>query len=153
MKKLLLIIVATVTSLIAHAQVITSSSILDSYQKAILNANSEYCYNADIENGRVTAQYVYRKAMNDTTATQLRPHLKYCYEYDAADRLVSRTKLRWDSSALDWTADSRLDYSYSDDSYTVDLRKWDEADRQYGRPTQKMSYSILPDRSLANVTQ
>ena len=147
MKRFIHLIIISMMTIIANAQVITANSILENYQNATLNENSDFCYNVEMADGRITTQYVYRKVGDN--GNELRPSIQYQYEYDSADRLLSRTKLRWDNVSKKWQTDSRLDYSYATDSFTVETRKWNDSKRQYGQPINKMAYQILPDSSLA----
>lgn len=41
--------------------IITAATILATYISSTANINSQYCYNADIENGQVKTMYVYDK--------------------------------------------------------------------------------------------
>ena len=147
MKRFIHLLIISMMTLIANAQVITANSILENYQNATQNENSEFCYNVEMADGRITIQYVYRKVGDN--GNELRPSIQYQYEYDSADRLLSRTKLRWDNVSKKWQTDSRLDYSYTADSFTVETRKWNDSKRQYGQPINKMAYQILPNSSLA----
>ena len=149
MKKLIHLLIISMMTIIANAQVITANSIIENYQNATQNENSDFCYNVEMNEGRITTQYVYRKVGDN--GTELRPSIQYQYEYDAADRLLSRTKLRWDNVSRKWNTDSRLDYTYTADSFTVETRKWNENKHQYGKPINKVAYQILPDKSLALV--
>ncbi len=147
MKRFIHLLIISMMTLIANAQVITANSILENYQNAAQNEDSEFCYNVEMSDGRITTQYVYRKVGDN--GTELRPSIQYQYEYDSADRLLSRTKLRWDNVSKKWQTDSRLDYNYTADSFTVETRKWNDGKRQYGQPINKVAYQILPNKSLA----
>jgi YD repeat-containing protein len=147
MKRFIHLLIISMMTLIANAQVITANSILENYQNAAQNENSEFCYNVEMSDGRITTQYVYRKVGDN--GTELRPSIQYQYEYDSADRLLSRTKLRWDNVSKKWQTDSRLDYNYTADSFTVETRKWNDGKRQYGQAINKVTYQILPNKSLA----
>ena len=149
MKKLIHLIILSLMTILANAQVITANSILENYQNAIQNEKSDFCYNVQMTDGRITTQYVYRKVGDN--GTELRPSIQYQYEYDSADRLLSRTKLRWDNISSKWETDSRLEYSYDADCFTVETRKWNESKNLYDKPISKVAYQILPDKSLALV--
>lgn len=147
MKRMIHLLVISLMTILANAQVITSTSIFENYQNATMNESSDYCYNVELTDGRITTQYVYRKVGDN--GTQLRPSLQYVYEYDTSDRLLSRIKMRWDNVSKKWNTDSRLDYSYEADSFTVELRKWNAAKHEYGKPVSKLAYQILPNQALA----
>ena len=149
MKRLIHLLVISLMTLIANAQVITANSILENYQNATLNENSDFCYNVEMTDGRITTQYVYRKVGDN--GNELRPSIQYLYEYDSSDRLLTRTKMRWDNVSKKWETDSRLDYSYQADTFTVEMRKWNDNKHDYGKPLSKTEYQILPNKSLALV--
>ena len=66
--------------------IITTATIMAMYLNAAGSANSQYAYNADIENGQVSTMYVMNKS-----GKSLSGKLKYSYTYDAAGRLTAKT--------------------------------------------------------------
>ena len=59
MKKSLIVAAMMLLTAAAQAQTITASDVMATYQNAVNNTDSKYCYNAEVEQGIVRTQYVY----------------------------------------------------------------------------------------------
>ena len=66
--------------------IITTATVMAMYLNAAGSINSQYAYNADIENNQVKTMYVMNKSGNSLSSK-----LKYAYSYDAEGRLSSKT--------------------------------------------------------------
>ena len=91
--------------------IITTATIMAMYLNAAGSANSQYAYNADIENGQVSTMYVMNKS-----GKSLSGKLKYSYTYDAAGRLTAKTANRYNSLTGKYVPAFRLDFSYTADA-------------------------------------
>ena len=69
--------------------IITAATIMAIYLNSTGNVNSQYCYNADMDNGRITTMYVYDKHEGGLSG-----RLEYRYAYDAEGRVTSKTVMR-----------------------------------------------------------
>ena len=98
------------------------------------NFEKKFAYNHEVENGQVTAQYVYR-----VEGRLLKQHLKYNFTYDVQGRILRKEARRWDATAQDYRPGFCLDMTYVGDEKEVTYALWDE---------QTGSYSDLHTRAV-----
>jgi hypothetical protein len=115
--------------------IITAATILSMYLSSAMNENATYCYNANIDNGRVNTMYVYNRDGNYLTAK-----LAYTYEYDDQDRLVKKEVMRWDAVRNEWVKDHCLELTYDVEGYEVSKRNWNRKDQAYEPAKEKAVY-------------
>ena len=115
--------------------IITAATILSMYLSTATNENAMYCYNANIDNGRVNTMYVYNRDGNYLTAK-----LAYNYEYDDQDRLVKKEVLRWNERRNEWVKDHCLELTYDIEGYEVSKRNWNRKDQAYEPAREKAVY-------------
>ena len=115
--------------------IITAATILSMYLSSAMNENATYCYNANIDNGRVNTMYVYNRDGNYLTAK-----LAYNYEYDDQDRLVKKEVLRWNERRNEWVKDHCLELTYDIEGYEVSKRNWNRKDQAYELAKEKAVY-------------
>ena len=147
MKKLFFAAAMMLFTTAASAQTITNESVMKTYLDAVQTENADYAYNADIENGILTTQYIYRKSQSHrgkNACTMLTPHVKHCYSYDAEGRLANRTTYFWNTTAGDWQTTYRLDYSYQPGLSIVECSKWNAAANRFASPSDRMVYEVTP---------
>ena len=78
--------------------IITVSTIMSMYMNLVTDGtNTNYCYNAEIDNGRVMAMTVY-----NNHGESLEAKVKHEYLYDSEDRLVRKETLKWNSLTASW---------------------------------------------------
>ena len=106
--------------------------------------NTNYCYNAEIENGRVMAMTVY-----NNHGLTIDAKVRHEYLYDSEDRLVRKETLKWNSVTASWEKFSCLDYCYDEDSYTVEKMMWDNTRNEYAEAGEYSHYTVLLDNVLA----
>ena len=121
--------------------IITICTVLSMYMTSLENVNSEYFYNADIENGIVTTMYVY-----DNSSTGLTPKLSYDFKYDAEGRLIEKTTNRWDKWSQQYKPSSRLEMTYTDKGYEVAHSVWS---KKGWKPTEIAFYQVENDQILS----
>ena len=126
---------------------LTAAAIMSMYMNAAQNTKSDYCYNAEIENGRVTTQYVYRE-----TPKALTPHRRHGYEYDEQGRLTARTTYGWNTTTDEWQPVCRWLYSYTAAGYSVEIAYWDARHARFAEPTSKSVYALTAFSTVAYVT-
>ena len=125
--------------------IITVTTIMSMYMNLTTNVeNSNYCYNADIEDGKVKAMVVY-----DKDGESLCAKLKRLYTYDEQGRLVKRETLAWNNAKQTWTKNSCLCYNYNAEGYTVEKRLWDDNKNDYASAKEYSSYTIVMDNVMA----
>lgn len=147
MKKLFFAAAMMLLTTAASAQTITNESVMKTYLDAVQTENADYAYNADIENGILTTQYIYRKSQSHRgkkAYTMLTPHVKHCYNYDAEGRLANRTTYFWNATTGDWQTTYRLDYSYQPGLSIVECSKWNAAANRFASPSDRMVYEVTP---------
>lgn len=138
----------------AKAQTITAESVMKVYNDAVLSKDNGFAYNADIEDGLLTAQYVYQKETVGTgrkARVELRPYVMYRYEYDDMLRLTRRTTFWWDSFERQWQRSYRLDYTYEPGRSIVECRRWNKTSRRFVDADEKTVYELNPDGSAGRV--
>ncbi len=125
--------------------IITVSTIMSMYMNLVTDVtNTNYCYNAEIENGRVMAMTVY-----NNHGLTIDAKVRHEYLYDSEDRLVRKETLKWNSVTASWEKFSCLDYSYDEDSYTVEKMMWDNTRTEYAEAGEYSHYMVLLDNVLA----
>ena len=142
MKKLAVLSLMCLLTMVTSAQVLTSKTVNDVYEQMTLNDEKGFAYNAEHnEAGVITTMYVYRRK-----GDQLKPHCQYQYDYDDKGLLQRRTILRWKQGA--WRSTARLDYQLQAGSYTVELSRWNKRTRQFDAPMERMTYALTEDRQV-----
>ena len=147
MKKLFFAAAMMLFTTAASAQTITNESVMKTYLDAVQTENADYAYNADIENGILNTQYIYRKSQSHrgkNACTMLTPHVKHCYSYDAEGRLANRTTYFWNATTGDWQTTYRLDYSYQPGLSIVECSKWNAAANRFASPSDRLVYEVTP---------
>ena len=124
--------------------IITAAAIFSMYLNAAENNNSEYYYNADMENGKVTTMYVFTEE-----GQTLSGKVAYHYEYDEQDRLVKKEVMRWNSVSGKWENDYSLDLIYNEDGYELSRSVWDKRTQAYLPTTEKAVYQYVTDQVVA----
>ena len=121
---------------------ITAGVIMSLYMNAAQNNESDYCYNADIENNHVVAQYVYNRFTvpnGNSECVVLKPKLKHHYDYDTEGRLLVRTTSNWNGS--EWQPTDKLEYKYTPTGYSVALSHWDMLRQHFTQPVATTVYN------------
>lgn len=125
--------------------IITVSTIMSMYMNLVTDVtNTNYCYNAEIENGRVMAMTVY-----NNHGLTIDAKVRHEYLYDSEDRLVRKETLKWNPVTASWEKFSCLDYSYDEDCYTVEKMMWDNTRNEYAEAGEYSHYTVLLDNVLA----
>ena len=115
--------------------IITAATIMAMYLNSTGNLNSQYCYNADVENGQVKTMYVYDKVGNSLSGK-----LEYRYEYDNLGRVTAKDTYRRNAQTGRMTPESRLTYTYSADGYTLERSLWNGKTGAFDRATSRTEY-------------
>lgn len=115
--------------------IITAATIMAMYLNSTGNINSQYCYNADVENGQVKTMYVY-----DKVGKSLSGKLEYRYEYDSYGRITAKETYRRNARTGLMTPESRLTYTYNADGYTLERSLWNSAAKAFDRADSRTEY-------------
>ena len=116
---------------------ITAATIMAIYLNSAGNLDSRYCYNADVENGRVMTMYVY-----DKQGLALSGKMEHRYEYDAQGRVTAKETYRRDAVTGRMKPHSRLDYTYTADGYTVERSLWNSRRNGYDSADSRTEYRM-----------
>lgn len=150
MKKFMIFSMMCLMALTAKAQVLTSATVNKVYQSAIKESGDEFAYETERDdNDNITTMYVYQKENRHKGKDNLKPVCRYQYVYTADGLLSSRTKSLWRKG--DWQLFGRHDYTLTDDSYTVEFSRWNKKKAVYDLPLGRMTYTLMPDHSVANI--
>ncbi len=117
--------------------IITAATIMAMYLNSAGNLNSQYCYNADIENGKVTTMYVY-----DKDGEHLSGKLEYRYSYDVLGRVTAKEVYRRDAATGIMMPDSRYDYTYAPGGYAVERSLWNSRRNGYDSADSRTEYRM-----------
>lgn len=115
--------------------IITAATIMAMYINSTGNINSQYCYNADVENGQVKTMYVY-----DKVGESLSGKLEYRYEYDNQGRVTVKETYRRNARTGRMTPESRLTYTYTADGYTLERSLWNGTTKAFDRADSRTEY-------------
>lgn len=123
---------------------VTAGMILSMFTQATQVTNGgDYVYNADIEEGRLTTLYAYRKA-----ETMLEKQSMSTYRYDEQNRLKEKVTYRWDADELKWVPVKQLAFAYSDMLVTVDYARWNSDTNHFNAPEKRTEYMGFADTLL-----
>lgn len=115
--------------------IITAATIMAMYINSSSNLNSQYCYNAEMENGRIKTMYVY-----DKVGESLSGKLEYRYEYDNQGRVTVKETYRRNARTCRMTPESRLTFTYTADGYTLERSLWNGMTKTFDRADSRTDY-------------
>ena len=146
MKKLAILSLMCLTSILMQAQVLTSKTISSIYDKVTTDGDPAFAYNADFAaDGTIEAMYVYQRRKDI-----LKPLYQYQYTYTDEGLLQSRTTLCWRNGQ--WRTVYKLDYSLLADSYTVDYSRYSRRAHSFEAPVDRMVFQLLPNEQTSCVS-
>lgn len=152
MKKLVFFTMMCVAAMSAKAQVLTSETVNNVYEKVINQTEGDFYYNAEMTGKDITTMYVYKNNCCRNGQVTLMPHLKYEYTYAADGTLTSRVAFRWVESQNDWVCAARFDYTLADGKYSAEYSRYNHTTNSFDQPTEKMVYSLMPGDSVNYVS-
>lgn len=100
--------------------------------------NGNFVYNAEMQDGKISAIISYKNDMNCLTA-----NTKHLYDYDEQDRVVSDQTLRWNTQKGEWIPVKCIEYSYDGNNITMSYMKWDNKCNYYLSPSEKVVYTTM----------
>lgn len=110
-------------------------------------AGSDYYYNTDIQDGKVCMLDVYQQ----DDFKMLSPKMEYRFSYDDQDRLVSKEAYQWNAIMQNWSRYYCMNFSYADDSYSIEICDWNNKTKAYDAAREKSVYHIEGD-DIASVS-
>lgn len=124
--------------------IITAATIFTMYMNAAGTQNNHFCYNADIQDGKVTSMNIM-----DRDGETISEKLQYRFTYDEADRVASKEALKWDAATRQWEPYYLLDYDYANNACTIERREWNGRKGDYTLITERTTYQKIFDNVLA----
>jgi hypothetical protein len=150
MKKFMISSMMCLMALTSNAQVMTSATVDNVYDKVSLAGETEFVYNADRDaDGKIATMVVYQQQSLRKGNFNLKPIYRYLYTYAADGVLTSRTKYVWRKQQ--WKCAGRHDYSLGAGLYTVSYSRWNKKKVCFDEPVGMITYTLLPDESIASV--
>ena len=153
MKKLMICSMMCLMTIVTEAQVLTSQTIRQCYEKAAAQANVSdndnylFIYNADFVGDAVKTQYVYQQKRSGKGKPE--PAVRYDYQYGDDGLLLSRITYRWHEG--EWLCMGRHDYLLQDDSYVMEYSRWNIFRGRYDNPCEKTVLALLPDQTISEI--
>ena len=153
MKKLMICSMMCLMAIAAEAQVLTSQTVRQCYEKAAAQANASdddnylFIFNADFDGDAVKTQYVYKQKRCGKGTTV--PVMRYNYQYGADGLLLSRITYRWHEG--EWICMGRHDYLLQDDCYVMEYSRWNVFRERYDNPCEKTVFALLPDQTVCDI--
>jgi hypothetical protein len=104
-------------------------------------AGSDYYYNADIHDNQVCMLDVYQQ----DDFKMLSRKMEYRFTYDDQNRLVSKEAYKWNPLMMEWSHYYRMNFSYTDDGYAIEVSDWNYMTKTYDAVKEKSVYHIEGD--------
>ena len=152
MKKFVFATLMCVAAMSAKAQVLTSESVNNVFDKMIHSSKSNFAYNVEMNGNDITTMYVYKVKTTGNGLETLRQHMKYDYTYAADGTLTSKVTYHWNSDQNDWVCAARYDYTVGNDTYTVEYSRYNRKTASFDQPVDKIVYSLIPFDDVNNVS-
>ena len=124
--------------------IITILTVLSMYMNAVHDLNSEYYYNAEIEDGVLTTMYVYNQEEKG-----LSPKLACHFDYDAEGRLTEKVVSRWNPWQGKYQPSYRLQLTYHEEGYELAYSEWSKRNNTWKEAVEKMEYQMEKGQVLS----
>ena len=150
MKKFMISSMMCLMAMTSNAQVMTSATVDKVYNTVSQTPDAEFVYNADRDaDGNIAEMVVYQEQPQRKGSFTLKPVHRYQYTYAADGMLTSRTKYVWHKNQ--WQCAGRHNYSLDGGCYTATYSRWNKKKAQFDMPVGQITYTLLPDESIASV--
>lgn len=127
--------------------IITAATIMAMYLNSTGDTNSQYYYNADIEDGKVKTMYVLEDSHD-----RLSRKLEYRFSYDDNGRLTAKEALGFNAATGKYEPKYRLDYTYTADGYAMERSKWNRHRLAYDTADIRSEYRKEFDSAMSVMT-
>ena len=104
-----------------------------------IHAGGDYYYNADIQNSKVCMMDVYHQNGDKMLSREL----EYHFTYDEQNRLISKEAYKWNPVTMDWNRYYCLVLNYTDDGYSIEMKKWNSNKKTYDTAKERSVYHIV----------
>ena len=150
MKKFMISSMMCLMALTSNAQVMTSATVDKIFDTVSQATDAEFVYNADRDaDGKIATMVVYQEQRQQKGSFSLKPVYRYQYNYAADGMLTSRTKYVWRKNQ--WQCAGRHNYSLDAGFYTAAYSRWNNKKADFDEPVGKITYTLMPDESIASV--
>ena len=151
MKTLALSAMMCLAAMTSTAQVITSDIVNNAYLSVATASDGKFAYNVECdENDYITTMNVFNKTVLQNGDIELKPSCRYEYDYASDGMLLSRTMYVWKNEG--WQCVGQLQYSLTDDLYTVEYSRWNQNTTRFDPASEMMTYTLMPDNTAYNVS-
>ena len=118
---------------------ITAATIMSLFTSIAGTSNSDnrFAYNAEMQDGKVSAIVTY-----DNNGKYLTAKTRKQYTYDNLDRVVKKEVMRWNSEKHEWENYQCMCYTYNADNTVLDMMTWNSSKKAYEQ-SQRMTYSSI----------
>ena len=103
-------------------------------------SNSDYVYNAEMQDGKISAILSYKTSDTGSTLTA---NTKHVYEYDEQQRVISNQTLKWNIDERQWVPEKCIEFEYDGITIAMNYRKWDKRSNSYMAPSESMVYTMM----------
>lgn len=103
-------------------------------------ANGNFVYNAEMQDGKVSAIVSYR---NSETGSSLTANTKHLYAYDEQDRVTSDQTLKWSAQQNKWIPVRCIEYHYDGMKVAMNYMQWDVKNDRYMAPSESVVYTTM----------
>lgn len=124
--------------------IITIFTVLSMFMNLSQSTDSQYFYNADIEDGIVKTMYVY-----NYNGEGLTPKLACHYTYDLQGRLIEKEVCRWDMWTKEYCPDYKMELNYHLNGYDLTRSDWNKKEQDWTPSKDKAIYHIENEQLLS----
>ena len=152
MKKFVFATLMCVAAMSAKAQVLTSESVNNVFDKMIHSSKSYFAYNVEMNGNDITTMYVYKKEYAENDVLLLKSYLKYDYTYAEDGILTNKVAYRWDDLLNSWACTACYDYAVADGKYMIEYSRYNATANCFEQPVDRMVYSLIPFSGVNTVS-
>lgn len=118
---------------------ITAATIMSLFTSIAGTSNSDnrFAYNAEMQDGKVSAIVTY-----DNSGKYLTAKTRKQYTYDDQDRVIRKEVMKWNNDKQEWENYLCMDYTYNADNTVLDMMTWNSSKKAYEQ-SQRMTYSSI----------
>ena len=81
-------------------------------------------------------------AQDTNFGNYLHNHMRYEFDYDDANRLVSKTAAKWDGATDEWVPYFQMTYRYEADEIIMSYARWDEGRQTFSKDPKQTIYEL-----------
>lgn len=125
------------TTNLFKALALAALTVVSSFNVEALAQDTNFITNEEVENNLVVAKTIYKQDGN-----YLHNHMRYEFDYDDANRLVSKTAAKWDGATDEWVPYFQMTYRYEADEIIMSYARWDEGRQTFSKDPKQTIYEL-----------